>query len=124
MELDFGQWEGLTRAEIIGTYPQAWETWVSNPEVARAGLDGELGGACAQRGLTTLVTLAHAHPGEAIAIVGHNTLNRLLIARSLDMPLRRYRSLVQANCGLSVATVNGDEIRWLSINQTAHLSQQ
>lgn len=123
IEIDFGQWEGLTRPEIQARYPDAWCRWLEGPDQVHAGLDGETGDDCSTRGLSVVTTLAGCHDGNTIAVVGHNTLNRMLIARSLAMELRLYRSLTQSNCGINIATIDGTTIQWVTINQTSHLSK-
>lgn len=107
-EIDFGTWEGLTRAEIHARDASTWTAWRTDPETAAAGTTGETGRAAADRFASFAEHVAEHHPTETVFAVGHNTLNRLFLADVLGMPLRNYRRLVQDNAGLTIVEI-GDE---------------
>jgi broad specificity phosphatase PhoE len=71
--------------------------------------------------LAGVAAIAAAQPAATVALVGHNTANRLLLAASLGAPLAHYRRLVLANASISIIELDGDEVRWLRINDTSHL---
>ncbi|MGC4105387.1 MAG: histidine phosphatase family protein [Thermomicrobiales bacterium] len=93
-EIDFGQWEGLRRAEILLHHPQAWETWRQRPEVTRAGTTGETGADVVVRALAALDGIAATFPDGEVIAVTHNTLIRLVLVAILGAPLKSYGSLV------------------------------
>src|SRR3546814_16734428 len=41
IELDFGAWEGKTRAEFVAEDPALWEAWNDDPATAPAGGTGD-----------------------------------------------------------------------------------
>lgn len=116
VEIDFGAWEGLTRAAIERDHAATWHAWRADPSDARAGGTGETGETARARiaaGIEEIFT------GEQpILVVGHNTLNRLFIAGTLGMPLRNYPLLVQSNLGVNVLERVDGTLRWLRLNQT------
>lgn len=120
-EVDFGQWEGLTRQEIESRYPGDWDAWMNDPGRARAGQTGNTGAEAAARYGAFMREKSAAHPGESVLVVGHNTVNRLFIADSLGLPLRLYRSFRQQNCGISLLEMHDGEPAWERVNETAHL---
>lgn len=120
-EIDFGRWEGLTSAEIERADPGTWSSWRRDPATTRAGGTGETGQELYERFADFIDEASRAHAGEAILIVGHNTLNRIFIAASLESPLRHYRELVQAQTGINILEIDGDSRRWIQINEHSHV---
>lgn len=116
VEIDFGGWEGLTRAEIERDHAESWRAWRADPEVARAGGTGETGREACDRALGCIEELLDGD--GPILVVAHNTLNRLIIAGSLGMPLRNYPQLMQHNLAVNVVERQDGAPRWLRINQT------
>ncbi|MFD0674885.1 histidine phosphatase family protein [Cohnella sp. GCM10027633] len=120
-EVDFGQWEGLTRHEIETRYPGEWDAWMNDPGTAPVGRTGNTGAEVTARYGSFMREIAATHPGESIVVVGHNTSNRLFMADSLGLPLRSYRKLRQHNCGISLLEMHDGELAWERMNETAHL---
>jgi broad specificity phosphatase PhoE len=116
VEIDFGAWEGLTREEIERDHAESWRAWRADPETARAGGTGETGREACDRMVTCIEEIL---AGEgAVLAVGHNSVNRLLIAGTLGMPLRNYPQLTQHNLGVNVVERQEGALRWLRINQS------
>jgi uncharacterized phosphatase len=110
IEINFGTWEGLTRAEIQTNDAATWTAWRTDPETAAAGTTGETGRAAADRFTAFVEHLVAHHPGETVFAVGHNTLNRLFLADALGMPLRHYPRLMQDNAGLTIVEIGNEGV--------------
>ena len=121
IEIDFGAWEGLTAAEIALADPTGRAAWLDNPTFVRAGGTGETGEEVSQRMQEVLREIATSRPESAVAVVGHNTANRLYLAASLDAPLASYRRITLENASISVLNLGIQETRWLRINDVSHL---
>lgn len=121
-EIDFGEWEGKKRSEIEADFPEEWKKWTDDPGAARAGIRGETGLEVWSRMQSFFNEMRDLHRNRSIAVVGHNTSNRLFIAGSLEVPFHKYRSLVQNNAAISVLESGPDELRWLHLNQISHLT--
>lgn len=121
-EIDFGLWEGKTRDEIEAGFQKGWQDWTSAPGTVRAGDTGETGSEVWSRVQSFIVEKSAFHQNQSVLIVGHNTSNRMLIAGSVGLPFHKYRSFIQNNAAISVLESEHDELRWLQINQTAHLA--
>ncbi|MBA3851253.1 MAG: histidine phosphatase family protein [Chloroflexi bacterium] len=99
-EADYGLWEGRTVAEIEARWPAEREAYEADPG-ANAATGGESGEAVARRVGLLLDELAYwsetvwesAEPehDHRVLLVGHSTLNRVLLAVALGVPLRDYR---------------------------------
>lgn len=125
LELSYGTWEGQTPEQVRAT-PEgaAWYArWVENPARVRPP-GGEAAAEALARGLACLRDLAARHPGERIVACGHRSLNRIVLAHALGLPLDEYRRAVrQDNGALNVLVVEGDgTLRALVVNDTTHLA--
>jgi len=120
-ELNYGLWEGLKPAEVLSKFPKEYQRWTRNPALASPS-KGESGKLLVRRAEPTLEHLATKHSDEAIVIVGHKALNRLLICSQLGIPLKRCRDVMEQDEAclnvLSFARVTG--VRLLKLNDTSH----
>lgn len=101
LELDFGQWEGKTRAEFVAENPLLWEQWDNAPEKYRAGGTGNTATEIVERVDCFFLEMLNKHTHGIILVVAHNTVNRLYLAYKLGMPLRNYRRLIQENSAIT-----------------------
>jgi uncharacterized phosphatase len=121
IEIDFGIWEGLTAPEITTVDPLGRAAWLADPTATRAGRTGETGWEVSERMQQSLRDIATAHPDAAVAVVGHNTANRLFLAASVGAPLARYRQFTLGNASISTCELENGEARWWHINDVSHL---
>ena len=118
-EVDVGQWEGRSWVEIEQTEPEAYLRFTTEPD--RYGyVGGENLSQVRDRALPALTRLAEKHRGEAIAVVGHNVVNRTFLASVLGIPLRRARSLSQENAGVNILRYEQDW-KLITLNSVFHL---
>jgi len=93
-ELDYGAWEGLTVEAIDSRFPGERAEYDANPALTRVG-----GG---ESGLDVAARLSHfvddlldwwqkQTVDRTCLLVGHSSLNRVLLALLLDVPLADYR---------------------------------
>lgn len=89
-EVDFGRGEGRTRAEMAQLFPTELAAFLATPaSVPLPG--GERGSDAVERGLVALARLSEPFDGQAMVVVAHSTLIRLLLCRLLGLPLDDYR---------------------------------
>ncbi|MEV0230529.1 histidine phosphatase family protein [Nonomuraea sp. NPDC050786] len=91
-ELDFGEGEGLTSAEMAARFPEARAAFESDPaEHPLPG--GEDPRAAADRFVAALNDIAAAHADGRVLVVAHTTAIRLALCRLIGVPLGEYRRL-------------------------------
>lgn len=93
-EQRFGDWEGMTRAEVIGRGEAERERllrWESDPAHAPPG--GESLERVRQRALACVGELSSNHAGEWIALVSHVGPIKTLLCTALGVPLATSRRL-------------------------------
>jgi broad specificity phosphatase PhoE len=81
INLDYGEWEGLTKAECARRDPELWRVYRESPERA-ACPGGEALAAAADRVIAALRWIGREHPGAAVAAVSHGVMLRLAVLRA------------------------------------------
>jgi len=119
-ETDFGDWDGLTLAEIQQRWPAAAAAWRRDPEQAPPG--GESFAETAHRVNRACDRLLRDHSGQTVVVVSHVTPIKILLCRALVAPLGTlYR--------LYLGSTSINEIQWHGggfaavhrVNDTSHL---
>jgi len=122
-EAAFGQWDGLTIANVKELYSNEWQSWVSSTS-AVAGTSGESYEDVAARSELALTNLVLEHPGKTIIVVTHNYVIRTIAATVLGAPLESVYHLDVLPC--SITTVNtwaSDGLRALrGLSERSHLT--
>jgi ribonuclease H / adenosylcobalamin/alpha-ribazole phosphatase len=119
-ETDFGDWDGLTLAEIQLRWPDAAAAWRHDPDQAPPG--GESFADTADRVNRACDRLLQDHSGQTVLVVSHITPIKILLCRALSVPLGTLYRLY-----LGSASIN--EIQWYGrefaavhrVNDTSHL---
>lgn len=120
-EINFGDWEGLTREEIIRLYPELSRQWWSRPADTRLP-GGETLGEVAARVVNALREIAARHPDDQVVVAAHGGTIRAGIARLINMDLNQYWRLRQDNTALSIVELFApDRAQLLLFNDTCHL---
>lgn len=120
-ETDFGDWEGLTFAEVRERWPSEMTAWLADPQVAPPG--GESFAEVSERVSAALDRVLAGRAGQRILIVSHVTPIKTLVAAALLAPsaaLYRMHLDVAALCEIDWYADGPAVLR--SFNDTAHLS--
>jgi probable phosphoglycerate mutase len=121
-EIDHGQWEGLSRQEVEARHGTEYVRWTMDPASASPS-GGESGYAVASRVIPIVASIAERHRGESVLLVGHNTVNRIVLCHYLGLSLMEYRNkVVQMPTALNqIVFRSGFLPRVTLLNDTAHL---
>ena len=120
-DIDYGEWQGLTRDEAQERWPDETELWFRTPHIA-AIPGGETLAALLSRTSAALRDILWRHPDQSVVLVGHDSVNRVLLLFALEAPLSRYWHLRQEPCAVNELFFDNDSFIIGSINQTQHLS--
>ena len=91
-ELDCGQWDGLSFAEIRARFPAHYARRGADPALPPPG--GEAPADAAMRGLSALTALLGRTEGD-LAVVAHGGINRAMLCALLEKPMAEMRALPQ-----------------------------
>jgi broad specificity phosphatase PhoE len=125
IEIDYGEWEGLSPEQARERDPELYEAWLEDPaRIAPPG--GETAQQVADRALAALREIEERYrraPGPVLG-VSHKATLRILGASLTSAPVRLYRKRwPQDECALNLAELRQDKDPFLRLwNDTAHLS--
>ena len=119
-ETDFGEWEGLTIAEIQARWPDVVVAWQNDPEQAPPG--GESFDATACRVHRACERIVREYRGRTVLVVSHITPIKIMLCRALGVPLlTMYRFYLGSAC-INEIQWHGNEFAAVrKVNDTSHL---
>jgi len=125
-EKGFGEWEGLTQADLERDYPELWHRYHVLRDLDALVPGGETWPQVQERLSAALGRILAAHPGpdEAVLLVGHGGSGRMVILEALQAPLPTLLRLHLDNASLSRLDFRGSgDSRVVLLNDTSHLEE-
>ena len=120
IECDFGDWEGLTFAEVKERWPDELDRWLGSTSVAPP--NGESFKAVSKRVRGALATLQSAYPSSVVVVVSHVSPIKLILQDALAASDTFLHRLFLDAAGVSTVDLWPDGgIAVRSVNETAHL---
>lgn len=119
-DIDYGEWQGLTRAEATARHPQVMKEFDDLPSRVHIP-GGETFAAVQDRSIRALRLLATRHANDTIAVVAHTEVNRLIILAALGGKIDAIWGLGQETCAINLLRVQRDKIEVLTVNDRCHL---
>ncbi|WP_433302317.1 bifunctional RNase H/acid phosphatase [Actinoplanes sp. CA-030573] len=120
IECDFGEWEGLTFAEVQERWPYELNAWLGSTSVAPPG--GESFQAVAKRIRGAMATVLKAYAGGVVVVVSHVSPIKLILRDALAASDAFLHRLYLDAAGVSTMDAWPDgNIAVRSVNETAHL---
>lgn len=119
IEVNFGQWEGLTINQISERYEDAFTDWSYSPHKLVIP-----GGENMNDTLVRAKTFAEdrlLNATEDILVVSHGLLIKTLILALLDLDLKDLQKFRVDNASISVIEIHGDRKYLSRLNEVAHL---
>jgi len=121
VDIDYGQWQGLTPDEARQRWPEMVHAWYEAPHRARIP-GGETLAALQTRAMAAVRELAAGHEGQTIVLVSHTVVNRVILLGVLGAGLERFWGLGQDTAALNVLEVAGERLTLVTMNDTCHLA--
>jgi phosphoserine phosphatase len=119
-DIDYGEWQGLTREEAEARWPDAVASWYRAPQLVRPE-GGETLQDVLARAASMLRDVVARHRDDTIVLVGHDSVNRVILMHALDLPLSRYWALMQEPCAINELDFVQGSFAIRTINETYHL---
>ncbi|MDO8612455.1 MAG: histidine phosphatase family protein [Dehalococcoidia bacterium] len=121
IEMDIGELDGLTFAEVRMRYPGLLEEWMSGPGPNMPMPGGERLVDVQERAWAAVTELAARHAEEAVAAVTHNFVILSLLTKVLGIELSQFRRLQHAVAAVSVVDFTSKRTLVVRMNDTCHL---
>ena len=121
IECDFGEWEGLTFAEVRERWPDVLDRWLASASVPAPG--GESLEAVGTRVGALVPRLLERYGGATVVVVSHVTPIKMILRDALDAGDAFLYRLFLDPTGLSIVDYWSDGgVAVRTINDTAHLA--
>ena len=120
IDLDCGQWQGLTIEEVKKQWPIELQAWYDTPKLVRLP-GGETLEEARSRAMSFVRTLLVSFPEEAVVLVSHTALNRVILLSVLGLGIEHFWSLGQDTCGVNIIEARQGHFTVVSMNNTGHL---
>lgn len=105
-EIEFGEWEGLTFAEVGQRYPAEMKAWMGATEVAPPG--GESFDSAQVRVLDGLARVLEAHAGETVVVTSHVSPIKLIVAHALGASISGVFNMELSPASVTVVSFFAD----------------
>lgn len=121
LDIDYGQLQGLTHSEAEAAHPEIYARWRTRP--GQVCFPGGEGLAAVQARIQALLDeLGSRHPGQTVALVGHQIVNKVLVCTLLGLGLDQIGRVHQDTAGFNVFQNVDGVWHTLRLNDTCHLS--
>jgi len=122
VDVDYGDWAGLSPEEAETRYPDLFATWRDDPHLARFP-HGESLEQVRQRSWSAIEGLCATHPGKTLVLVSHVVVNRVIICAALGLGGDGFWRIGQDNAAISVLEALPGRYRLQVLNDTCHLEE-
>ena len=119
-DMNFGDWQGLSRSEVEQQYPDLFQVWLTAPQKARIP-KGETLEQVRRRLLSGLESLYELYPEGAVVIVSHGLTNKVLLCAMLGLYNEHFWKVKQDNAAINVFKYTGQGSKVFLMNDTTHL---
>lgn len=120
IELDVGETEGLTFAEIRERFPAFYAAWTGDDPVAVSMPGGESIADLAAR-LAPLAAELSTGPERVLVIVSHNFALRVLVCQLMGIPLVSFRNFRLDLASVTTLSIQHGRAAIQALNDTCHL---
>ena len=120
-EISFGRWEGLRFADIDSRYHGDYQKWLEDP-YNNSPTGGENFKELSARTVSAVDSIvAGNRDGSSIALVSHGGVILSLLVHWLQIPLSRWKSIIQRQGAINIAVIDRGYPYISAINYTGHL---
>ena len=119
IDIDYGEWQGLSHQEVKARYEELYAGWVNCPEQIRMPA-GESLDDVRQRALAVVDDILGRHTGSVI-LVSHRVVNKVLICALLGLDNSRFWNIRQDISGITSFTYEKGQFILTRHNDTSYL---
>ncbi len=119
-DIDYGAWQFKTFTEAKALDPTLFAAWFATPHLVRFP-NGEFLQDVAARVADAVRMVLVRHAEQTIVLVGHDSVNRVLLLGFLGLPLSAYWRIAQDPCCINEIDIGGGTVCIRGINETQHL---
>lgn len=121
VEMDVGEMEHLTGAELRDRYPEFLRAWLSDKAADARMPGGETLREVQDRAWRVLERLREVHGDGEIVAVTHNFVILTAVCRALNLPLSEFRRIRHGLASRTVIDIRDSGATLIQLNDHAHL---
>jgi probable phosphoglycerate mutase len=121
VEMDVGEMEHLTRAELRERYPDFLRLWLSADAADARMPGGETLREVQDRAWGVIERMRADRPQGQVVAVTHNFVILTLVCRALNLPLAEFRRVQQSLAARTILDVQESHCTLVQLNDNAHL---
>jgi len=121
-DLDYGAWQFKPYEQAEKDDPALFAAWFATPQLVRFPKGESLQDLAARTANALRLVLAR-HAKETVVLVGHDSVNRVLLLQLLGLPLSSYWRIDQEPCCINEIEIAGAKICVRRLNETYHLER-
>jgi broad specificity phosphatase PhoE len=119
IDIDFGQWQGVSREEVKKRYGELYRQWKENPHLVRFP-EGESLEEVRERALEAIHETVRHHATEILVMVSHRVVNKIVICGLLGLDNSHFWEIGQDTCCINILEF-GKGFTLLRLNDSSHL---
>ena len=108
-DIDYGAWQFKTSAEAKALDPTLFAAWFATPHLVRFPNGESLQDVAARVADAMRMVLAR-HAEETVVLVGHDSVNRVLLLGFLGLPLSAYWRIAQNPCCINEIDIGAERL--------------
>ncbi len=124
IEMDVGEVEGQTMAQLRERYPDFLRAWLSDQLADVPMPGGETLRQVQERAWAAVEAIRARHPDETVVAVTHNFVILTLLCRVLGLPLTHFRRFRHDLAAVSVVELTKERQVILVLNDRCHLQAE
>jgi len=120
LDMNFGEWEGLSVKEVETRFPELFQLWQQHPELC-VPPGGESLAQIRDRVKSGLHEWLTRHPGQTVVLVTHRVVCKIMLCEVLGLDNSAFWRIQQDVCTLNRFCREEKDYRLLNLNDTSHL---
>ncbi len=119
IDLDYGEWQGLSRETVRDRYGQLYHEWLNSPQLVKMPAGESLGDV--RRRAISLVEDITAKAEDTVVLVSHRVVHKVLICALLALDISHFWNIRIDTAGISVFAYEDDRFVLTRHNDTSFL---
>jgi len=120
IDIDYGEWQGLSDAEVSGRYTDMYRRWHETPHRVRFP-GGESLAMVKRRALASLERIRKDHPEQTVFVVAHRVVTKVIMCAALGLGNSAFWKIRQDNCACNIIELSAKGAVVALMNDTCHM---
>jgi broad specificity phosphatase PhoE len=119
IDIDFGDWQGLSHQEVKDRYQELYTEWVNHPDKVKMPAGEDLKNV-RERAIGVIDEVIYKYEGTVV-LVAHRVVNKVLICALLGLDNSHFWNIRQDTCGITTFTCENRRYILTRHNDTSYL---